>query len=282
LFVETAADEQFNKEFRSLAYWNPGIPYFYIAWNQATPFFKDRCVRLAMTHIVNRDAIVKHLLKGNAKVITGPFYINSPQNDPNIEPWPYDLERARQLLDQAGWRDTNGDGIRDKDGIPFRFHYSIVSGSVLYERLAKLLKDDAAKAGIEVIVDPVEWSVFIERQNNRQFEAATAGWGGAVMEDPYQIWHSSQIAGRGSNLVGFSNPEADAIMEEARRTLDEEKRIKLYRRFLRILHEEQPYTFLFTRPTFRFLDRRFENVKIHKLGLNELEWYVPKEKQRYK
>jgi peptide/nickel transport system substrate-binding protein len=281
-FAEFVTDKQFNEDFRSLVYWNPGIPYFYIGWNQATPFFKDPRVRLAMTHVVNREAIVKHLLKGNGKIITGPFYINGPQNDPNIEPWPYDLERARQLLDEAGWHDTDGDGIRDKDGTAFRFRYSIVSGNMLYERLAKLFKDDAAKVGVDVIADPLEWSVFIEQLNQRKFEAATAGWGGAIMEDPYQIWHSSQIEGRGSNRIGFSNAEADGIMEEARRTMDDEKRNALYYHFHRILHEEQPYTFLFTRPTFRFLDRRFENVKIHKLGLNELEWYVPKDKQRYK
>lgn len=281
-FAEMASDEEFDTEFRSLVYWNPGIPYFYTGWNQATPFFKDRRVRLAMTHIVNREAIVEHLLKGNARIVTGPFYINGPQNDPSIEPWPYDLERARQLLDEAGWIDSDGDGVRDKDGIPFRFNYSIVSGSVLYERLAKLFKDDAAKVGVDVIADPLEWSVFIERLNKRDFEASTSGWGGTIMEDPYQIWHSSQIEGRGSNCIGFANAEADAIMEQARRTMDDQIRNALYYRFHRIVYEEQPYTFLFTRPTFRFLDRRFENVVVHKLGLNESEWYVPKEKQRYK
>ncbi len=281
-FSEMSIDKEFNKDFRCLAYWNPGIPYFFIAWNQATPFFKDRRVRLAMTHIVNREAVVKHLLKGNAQVVTGPFYINGPQNDPNIEPWPYDPERAKQLLDEAGWRDTDGDGIRDKDGVPFRFRYSIASGNILYERIAKLLKDDAAKVGVDVIADPLEWSIFIERINNRQFEAVTMGWGGAIMEDPYQIWHSSQIAGRGNNFIGFRNEDADTIIEEARRTMNDNNRNNLYYRFHRILHEEQPYTFLFTRPTFRFLDQRFENVIVHKLGLNPHEWYVPKEKQMYK
>jgi peptide/nickel transport system substrate-binding protein len=71
-------------------------------------------------------------------------------------------------------------------------------------------------------------------------------------------------------------------MEEARRTMDQEKRDELYHQFHRILHEEQPYTFLFTRPWLQLLDKRFENVIIHKLGLDPLEWYVPKEKQRYR
>jgi len=115
-FAEMSADEQFNKDFRCMSYWTPGVPFYFFGWNQATPYFKDRLVRLAMTHIIDRDTIVEHLLKGNAQVVTGPFYIYGRQNDPNVEPWPYDLERAKELLDEAGWRDTDRDGIRDKDG----------------------------------------------------------------------------------------------------------------------------------------------------------------------
>jgi len=281
-FSHMSTDEEFNKDFRCLDYWTPGVPFYFFAWNQATPYFKDRRVRLAMTHIIDRDAIVKNLLKDNAKVVTGPFYIYGRQYDPNIEPWPYDIERAKQLLDRAGWVDSDGDGVRDKDGVPLRFRYSYPTGSVLYEQLAKLFKDDAAKVGVDVAADPYEWSVFIERLNNRQFEAATLGLGGTVETDPYTHFHSSQIAGRGNNFVSFSNAEADAIIDEARRTMDEDKRYALYHRFHRLLHEEQPYTFMFTRPAFRFIDRRFENIIVHKLGLNGYEWYVPKEKQRYK
>ena len=100
--------------------------------------------------------------------------------------------------------------------------------------------------------------------------------------DPYQIWHSSQIEDRGSNYIGFNNPRADAIIEEARQTLDKDKRNALYHKFHSILHEQQPYTFIYTKPENRFLDRRFENVIIHKLGIDEHEWYVPMAKQKYK
>lgn len=281
-FVELSQNEEFVKEFECLSYWNPGVGYYHIDWNQATPFFSDRRVRLAMTHLVDRESIIKYLLKGLGRVVTGPFYINGLQNDPSIKPWPYDPVRSKQLLDEAGWRDSDGDGIRDKEGVPFRFNFMIVSNYPLHERMAKLLKDEMAKAGIDLIPDPYEWSVFEERLNTRSFEATTLAWGGVVQEDPYQIWHSSQIKGRGSNRVGFNNPEADAIIEKARRTLDKARRNKLYHRFHQILHEEQPYTFMWSRPSARFLDRRFKNVKIHKLGLDSSEWYVPKDQQRYK
>ena len=281
-FAELRNDQEFKNKYYCLLYWDPGVGYRYVGWNQDTPFFKDRRVRLAMTHIVNRKKIIQYLLKGLGREVTGPFYILGKQNNPNIEPWLYDPQQAKQLLGEAGWIDTDGDGIRDKDGIPLRFKLMIVSQVPFHERLAKLLKDEAAKIGIEIVPDPYEWSIFVERLNTRSFEATTLAWGGVVESDPYQIWHSSQIVGRGSNRIGFADAEADAIIEEARRTLDENKRNKLYHRFHQILHEQQPYTFLLTRPWLYFLDKRFENVKIHKLGLDPLEWYVPKAKQKYK
>ena len=85
-----------------------------------------------------------------------------------------------------------------------------------------------------------------------------------------------------NNFISFSSKEADKLMDKARRTLNPNKRYELYNQFHQILHEEQPYTFLFARPTFVFIDNRFENVNIHALGLESFEWYVPKEKQRYK
>ncbi|MFA7485530.1 MAG: ABC transporter substrate-binding protein, partial [Phycisphaerae bacterium] len=232
--------------------------------------------------LIDREQIIEYLLKGQAKPTTGPFYIYGPQTDPDIEPWPYNPQEAARLLDEAGWVDSDGDGLRDKDGVPFRFKLMIRSGDPYYERLAKFIKDEALNIGIEVVIDLFEWSIFIERLLDRKFDAQISGWGGVVEEDPYQVWHSSQATDRGSNHVSFSNKEADKIIEQARRTLDSETRNELYRRFHRIVHEEQPYTFLYIRPEMRFLHPRFENVNIYRLDLDWLQWYVPIEKQKYR
>jgi peptide/nickel transport system substrate-binding protein len=84
------------------------------------------------------------------------------------------------------------------------------------------------------------------------------------------------------NYVGFRNAQADALLEQIRGAIDQAQRDILCHRLHRIIHDQQPCTFLFVRPTYRAVDKRFQNVNIHKLGLNYLEWYVPKEKQRYK
>jgi len=281
-FAEKAKDEKFNKDFYCLSYWDAeNTGYFWMGWNQARPFFADSRVRLAMTHLVDRKAIRDHILRNpEAEIPTGPFYIYGPQGDPNIEPWPYDPQKAKALLDEAGWIDHDGDGVRDKNGAAFRFKYMIVSGTQLHEKIAKLLKSSLESAGIELIIDPFEWSVFTQKVIDRDFDAVNMAWGGSVKSDPYQIWHSSQIES-GSNYVRFNNPEADKLIEQARKTLDEDKRNALYHKFHRIIHRQQPYTFIYTRPEQRFLDRRFENVVIHKLGINKLEWYAALAKQKY-
>ena len=235
-----------------------------------------------MTLNINRELIISKLLKGYGQAITGPFYSKGTQNDPAIKSWPYDPEQAKKLLDEAGWIDHDGDGVRDKDGVVFRFRLSYAAGDSLYERLAVLLKDEMAKIGIEVIPDPYEWSALLPKITERHFEAMIMGWGGDIVEDYYPVFHSSQIGKGGYNYVGFRNLEADTILEQIRRTIDIGQQDVLCHRLHRILHEQEPYTLLFARPTFRLVDKRFENVKIHNMGLNYFEWYVPKEKQRYK
>ncbi|MBN1903790.1 MAG: ABC transporter substrate-binding protein [Deltaproteobacteria bacterium] len=280
-FAELDSDNEFKDQFYYLSYYEPRVPFFYIGWNIDTPYFKDSRVRLAMTHIIDRNKIITHLLKGSGRIVTGPFYSEGNQNDTGIAPWPYDPEKAKALLSEAGWIDSNGDGIRDRDGIPLRFKFMYSTASTLYVRLVKLLKDEAAKIGVDVVPDPYEWSVLIPRLTDRKFEAMVMGWGGDVIDDPYQIFHSSQIGNRASNYVGYNNPEVDSLIEKARMTIDEADRNRLFQKIHLILHEEQPYTFLFERPYMRLLDKRFKNVKMHKMGLNWLEWYVPKELQKY-
>jgi peptide/nickel transport system substrate-binding protein len=243
-FGELDSDKGFKERFYYLSYYEPRVPFFYIGWNMDTPYFKDRRVRLAMTHIIDRNKIIDHLLKGQGRIVTGPFYTGGKQNHPDIKPWPYDPEKAKRLLNEAGWIDSDGDGIRERNGIPLRFKFMYSSASTLYVRLVKLLKDEAAKIGVDVVPDPYEWSVLIPRLADRKFEAMVMGWGGDVIDDPYQIFHSSQIGNRASNYVGYNNPEVDSLIEKARMTIDETERNRLFQKIHLILHEEQPYTFL--------------------------------------
>ena len=127
----------------------------------------------------------------------------------------------------------------------------------------------------------LDWNFFNKVLDERSFDAVLMGWSLPVEADPFQVWHSSQTE-RGSNFIGFKNREADYIIEEGRITFEKEKRVKLYRRFHHIVHEEQPYTFLFVNESLIAVDKRFENVKVYPLGLHPAEWWVEKRKQSYR
>jgi peptide/nickel transport system substrate-binding protein len=136
------------------------------------------------------------------------------------------------------------------------------------------------RAGIEMTIRPLEWATFTQSIDARKFDACMLGWSMPPDPDPYQVWHSSQMQS-GSNYVAFNNPDVDRIIEEARETFDREKRIKLYRRFHEIVHEEQPYTFLFCPKNLLAVDKRFHGIVMYPFGPDSEEWWVPKALQRY-
>ncbi len=233
-----------------------------------------------MTLLLDRGSILENLRYGFGRVVSGNFFYESPDYDKNIEPWPYDPSKAVALLDEAGWVDSNGDGIRDKGGVDFKFEFTMTSGSQFADQVSTILKEELSKVGIEMSIRPLEWALFTRMLDDRNFDAVIMGWSLPVEADPYQVWHSSQIE-KGSNFIGFSNREADLIIEEGRVTFDKEKRVKLYRRFHQIMHEEQPYTFLFVNESLVAVDRRFENVNVYPLGLDTSEWWVPQKRWKY-
>ena len=270
-WVRQTNSAKFSHNFYKLQYYIPN--YNYIGWNARRPLFGDRRVRRALTMLINREAILDKLLFGLGQIVSGTSYINSKYYDKRIVPWPYDPAQARRLLAEAGWADHDGDGILDKDGRKFSFVFTISSGSKFAERLGTILKEDFAREGIEMSINRYEWAVFVQKLNQRDFDAVTLAWSLSWEEDPYQLWHSSQIVG-GSNFCGFSNREADDIIVRARAEFDENRRVRLFHRFHRILHEEQPYTFLFCSPSQVVVSKRFNNVKVHTRGLNTREWKV--------
>lgn len=277
-WVRQAGSPEFEQRARKLTYYLPSFNY--IGWNMRRPYFQDKRVRRALTELVDRETILQKLLYGLGKIVTGDWYINGPIYDHAIQPWPYNVAEAERLLNESGWVDHDGDGIRDKDGVPFSFEFLIVPGSTFSDQLATILQEDLKKVGIRMTIRPLEWATFEQQVQDRKFDAVAMGWSLDVEGDPFQLWHSSQ-AEKGSNYVGFVNAEADEIIEKGRREFDAEKRRTMYRRLHTILHEEQPYTFMFCPQALVVVDRRFENVKVYPLGLDPKEWYVPKAKQKY-
>jgi peptide/nickel transport system substrate-binding protein len=177
------------------------------------------------------------------------------------------------LLESVGWKDHDGDGILDKDGVPFAFEFLLSAGSKFGEQLATILQENLKQVGIGMNIRKLEWAVFIQHIQQHRFDACSLAWSLSWESDPFQLWHSSQ-AEKGSNFVGFKNEEADRLIETARKEFDPEERTRLYRRFHEITHEEQPYTFLFTTEALVAVARRFKNVQVYPMGLAPREWYT--------
>ena len=165
--------------------------------------------------------------------------------------------------------------------MPFSFEFLISAGSKTGEQIATVLQENLKKAGIRMNILKFEWAVFIQRIQDHNFDACTLGWSLGWESDPFQLWHSSQ-AEKGSNFVGFQNQEADELIEKGRQEFDVEKRRQMYHRFHQIIHDDQPYTFLFTLEALVAVARRFQNVNVYPMGLEPREWWVPKDLQRYR
>lgn len=270
--------KRFEENFQKLSYYLPS--YSYIGWNARRNIFSDKRVRQAMTMLVDREMILRKILFGLGTVVSGPFYINSREYDKSLKAYPYDPQGAMDLLRSAGWELR--EGVLQKDGKPFEFEFMVSAGSKFGEQLATMLQENLKDVGIKMSIRKLEWAVFIQRIEEHNFDACTMAWSMGWESDPYQIWHSSQAVEKGSNFVGFENAEADRLIEEARKEFDAKKRYALYKRFQQIVHEEQPYTFLFTNKALVAVSRRFQNVVVYPMGLATLYWWVPKEMQKYK
>ena len=271
-------------------YTPPFAGYSYIAWNQMkdgkATRFADKRVRQAMTYLTDRQKIIQQIYLGYGKVAVGPFSPGSQQHDPALKPRPYNLQKAKALLREAGYADRNHDGVlEDANGKPFEFELVYFQDSEDAARMVLFLRDLYARAGIKLKPKPAEWAVLLETLDKKNFDAVTLAWSGVIESDPYQIFHSSQTKQGADNYVGYKSKKLDKLIERARSTVDEKKRMPLWRLAERQLYEDQPYTFLMRRKSLVLIDKRFRNLQITHTGLNlgavPVEIYVPLKSQLY-
>ncbi|MBA3957246.1 MAG: permease [Parachlamydiaceae bacterium] len=242
--------------------------YAFIGWNQAKPYFQSKRVRQALTMAIDRQRIIRQILNGLGVEVNGTFAKNSMAYDNSIKPWPFDVQQAKRILEEEGWFDSDGDGILDKtiDGERVNFEFNLmyfvkgVTGKAIAEYVSTALKE----IGILAHPQGVDIADLSAAFDNKNFDALTMLWGlGTPPEDPKQIWYSKNSAEAGSsNVIGFSNAEADRIIEDLIYETDPQKRIALYHRFDAILHDEAPYTFLYSPKILLAYRDRLQNVII--------------------
>ncbi|MFZ9920057.1 MAG: peptide-binding protein [Terrimicrobiaceae bacterium] len=224
---------------------SPTSSYTYIGWNLKRPLFQDPLVRRALAHAVDVPSMVRYILYGHGLQSTGIFTPQMWFFDPSITPLAHDLEKARELLAEAGWK-PGPDGILQKDGERFSFTLITNNGNEVRRDIATLAQDGLKKLGIEVKVELYEWAVFLKNHINKgDYDAMVLGWSLGNSYDQFQIWHSSQANPEQLNVVGYKNPKADRLLEDIRQEYNREKIIAMAGELQRTIYDDQPYLFLY-------------------------------------
>lgn len=214
-----------------------GTTYQYIGFNLGHPILKNRDVRQAIAYAIDRDTIIRHLLKGLATPATG---LLSPLHwayDASVRQWPYDPEKAKRLLDQAGYRDPDGDGPLPR----FKLSYKTTTLDIR-RRMAEAFKDQLQQVGIELEIRTYEWGTFYADIKKGNFHLYSLAWVGARDPDIYfNLFHSSSIPPNGDNRGRYENPEIDHLLEQGRKAQDTKARRLIYARAQKILAQDLPY-----------------------------------------
>ncbi len=243
VYVKKAVGKEWGKSVHKVKTFNKTAKgYNFIGWNMKHPILKDRKVRKALYHLVNRKLMIEKFEYNYSVPAKGPIYPDSPYADPKIKAVEFDPKLALRILREAGWKDTDGDNILDKviDGKKTKFSITIMEPWDGFMKYLTIFKEDAKKAGVEINVKIIEWNSFVKLLEERKFDACRLAWSVALDWNPIQIWHTKSFKG-GSNFIGFSNKEADRLMTKAKFIYDRSERIKLLRKVERIIVDEHPY-----------------------------------------
>ncbi|MBN1958103.1 MAG: peptide-binding protein [Desulfuromonadales bacterium] len=272
----------FRRLYNKYRYLNFG--YTYLGYNLKRPLFQDKRVRQALSYAIDKQELIDGVLLGYGAIATGPYKPDTWVYNGNVQRYPYNPEKSRELLAAAGWEDSNANGILDKDGVELAFTIVTNQGNDLRSKTGEIIQRRFREIGVDVKLRIIEWATFLkEFINPGNFDATILGWTGGPEPDQYNIWHSSKTGPRELNFIGFKNAEVDQLLEDGRRVFDEQQRKIYYDRFQEILAEEQPYTFLYVGEALPAVSRRFRGVEPAPAGIryNFTHWFVPKAEQKY-
>lgn len=247
IFTDLLKDEKFKENFHS---YTPTSPqYLYIGLNMNNSKFKDLKVREALAHAVDKDQIISTLLYGLGTPVESMVQPEKKYYNKNLKKFDFNLEQAAKLLDEAGWKDSDGDGIRDKvvngkkTSLDIQYKYN--SGNDTRKNIGLIYKENLKKIGVDLNIVAKEWTVFLDDLKKHDFEMYCGAWvGDPNVEDPKQIWHTESSTG-GSNYVSYGDAISDKMINDIRAELDEAKRDAIYLKFQEKVHNDIPYIFLY-------------------------------------
>lgn len=223
--------------------------YNYIGWNQKHPILGDKTVRKALAHLVNRKLMIEKFLYNMSVPVDGPI---PPMSEyaPKISPIEFDPKKGLKMLNDAGWTDSDKDGVLDKtmNGKKTNLKVSVMMPTNFWEKYLTIFKEDAKKVGVDIEIKNVEWNAFLKLLDEGNFDGIIMAWGGGDVDQDMglrQIWHSAAAVKGGSNRISYKNPKVDTLIEQANVEWDKPKRIKLCQEVFKLIADDAPYAFLF-------------------------------------
>lgn len=241
----------------------PAMSLVFAGFNCKDPKLNDKRVRRAITHLFDVPTIVKTLAGGFGEPCPSPFLPQRSYFDKDLKVIPLDIEKSKSLLAEAGWKDTNGDSTVDKTiggkKTELAIRYVFASNNEVAKNMGLMLQENAKKAGVQIVLEPLEGKIVLENMKKRNFDMVINAPGfPPSLDDPKEIWATSSNTPDGGNRCQFENKQADALMEQIRTELNPEKRTVLYKQFQALIYDEQPAAFLFARQERIALNKRFD------------------------
>jgi len=261
------------------------LSFSFFGYNLRNPVLAIKEVRKAISYAINRQEMLDSFFEGKGQLISGPFAPGSWAYNLDVEPIPYSPEEANRLLDRAGFTERTREGIRKRGSYKLEFELvvPISKENETTKRVILAFQNYLKDVGINVKIRWLEWKAWTEAVFiNYEFDIIYADWVFDDSFDIYSLFHSRAIGPGKNNFGGYKNPEIDALLDEARVTLDIEKKRTIYRKLHEMLAEDVPYTYLWTLTNYAAYNKKLRRINIHPTRFFTYikDWYIPKEEKK--
>lgn len=253
-----------------------GRSYSHVCWNTTRPALADRRVRQALTTAIDRQTLIDVVYAGFGRIAVGPVLSTFWAFNDTLEPLPFDPAAAQTLLAEAGWRDSDDDGMADRNGAPLSIELLAPAENETRQDLAILIQEDLRRVGVAAELRIVEWGTMVSAMQSGSFDGLINQWQEPTRIDLDGIWHSAEPTEPTFNFGRYSNPEVDRLLAAVAEVTDFRAREPLYDRIQELVVADQPYTFLVETVSITAHSSRIHGADINAATpyFNIDEWFV--------
>jgi peptide/nickel transport system substrate-binding protein len=272
LVGDVRTDPVLRREFVVTRHYPPGNSY--VMLNHQRPIFKDARVRRALAKLFDVSTIVEKIMHGLGKPAGALYWFKDPDYNASIPPLALDPPGARRLLAEAGWGDSDGDGVLDRDGRSLRFAFYLIASSPTHKLWLTMYQQELRKAGVAMEIVPIDWAAYLERIRRHDFDAGALSMQQVGPHtDLYAQFHSSQIDD-GQNYGAYRNARADDLLERIRSEMDAKRRRGLSLEVQKLLADDVAVIPLFQMEDAGLVSRRARGVYTSALWYQLRDWWL--------